>query len=63
MRVFALELDNDLRGVEERKRTIEDLIEPYLLQNGFINRTPRGRMATARAYEHMGLAIPEGFQV
>ena len=38
--------------------TIEDLIEPYLLQNGFINRTPRGRMATARAYEHMGFAAP-----
>ncbi|MBE5998418.1 MAG: Holliday junction branch migration DNA helicase RuvB [Eubacteriales bacterium] len=56
-------LDTLAASIGEDAGTIEDLIEPYLLQNGFINRTPRGRMATARAYEHMGLAIPEGFQV
>ena len=38
--------------------TIEDVYEPYLLQLGFIMRTPRGRMATSAAYEHMGLAAP-----
>ena len=56
-------LDTLAASIGEDAGTIEDLIEPYLLQNGFINRTPRGRMATLRAYEHMGLAIPEGLQV
>ena len=36
--------------------TIEDVYEPYLMQIGFLNRTPRGRMATISAYEHMGVA-------
>ena len=49
-------------SIGEDAGTIEDLIEPYLLQNGFINRTPRGRTATAKAYEHMGLALPEGLE-
>ena len=38
--------------------TMEDVCEPYLMQNGFLKRTPRGRMATPKAYEHMGYAIP-----
>lgn len=42
----------------EEPRTIEDIYEPYLIQRGFIKRTPRGRMATARAYAHMGRPIP-----
>ena len=37
--------------------TLEDVYEPYLLMNGFINRTPRGRVATERAYQHLGLAL------
>ena len=41
--------------VREEKDSIEEIIEPYLLQIGFLNRTPRGRMATRRAYEHFGL--------
>ena len=56
-------LDTLAASIGEDAGTIEDLIEPYLLQNGFINRTPRGRMATARSYEHLGLAMPEGFQL
>lgn len=40
--------------------TIEEVYEPYLMQIGFIERTPRGRMATARAYRHLGLALPDG---
>ncbi|MDO5132392.1 MAG: Holliday junction branch migration DNA helicase RuvB [Eubacteriales bacterium] len=47
-------------SIGEDAGTIEDLIEPYLLQNGFINRTPRGRMATAKAYAHMNLEVPDG---
>ena len=40
--------------------TIEDVYEPYLMQIGFLNRTPRGRMATISAYEHMGVASNQG---
>ncbi|MEJ7848858.1 MAG: Holliday junction branch migration DNA helicase RuvB [Pyrinomonadaceae bacterium] len=42
-------------SLHEEKDSIEEIIEPYLLQIGFLNRTPRGRMATRRAYEHFGL--------
>ena len=45
-------------AVGEEQDTIEDVYEPYLLQQGFIKRTPRGRVATARAYEHLGLERP-----
>ena len=47
-------------AVGEESVTIEDVYEPYLLQLGFLNRTPRGRMATASAYAHLGLKAPEG---
>jgi Holliday junction DNA helicase RuvB len=42
--------------VGEESDTIEDVYEPYLLQLGFLKRTPRGRVATERAYRHLGLA-------
>jgi holliday junction DNA helicase RuvB len=42
-------------ALHEEKDSIEEIIEPYLMQIGFLNRTPRGRMATRRAYEHLGL--------
>jgi len=42
-------------AIHEEKDSIEEIIEPYLLQIGFLNRTPRGRIATRRAYEHFGL--------
>jgi Holliday junction DNA helicase RuvB len=41
--------------IGEESITLEDVYEPYLLQLGFINRTPRGRLVTHRAYEHLGL--------
>lgn len=44
----------------EERGTIEDVLEPYLIQQGFLARTPRGRIATARAYEHFGLTAPKG---
>jgi holliday junction DNA helicase RuvB len=47
-------------AVSEESDTIEDVYEPYLLQCGFVKRTPRGRVATARAYEHLGLERPAG---
>ena len=48
-------LDTLAAAIGEDSGTIEDVYEPYLLKNGFINRTPRGRMATALAYDHMGI--------
>ncbi|WP_111976418.1 Holliday junction branch migration DNA helicase RuvB [Algibacillus agarilyticus] len=48
-------LDNLAAAIGEEKDTIEDVIEPFLIQQGFIQRTPRGRIATLRAYEHFGL--------
>ena len=42
-------------SLHEEKDSIEEIIEPYLLQIGFLNRTPRGRMAPRLAYEHFGL--------
>ena len=45
-------------SIHEEKDSIEEIIEPYLLQIGFLNRTPRGRMATRLAYEHFGLDTP-----
>ena len=47
-------------AVDEEPDTIEDVYEPYLLQQGLIKRTQRGRVITARGYEHLGLAAPEG---
>jgi Holliday junction DNA helicase RuvB len=44
--------------VSEEEDTLEDVYEPYLLQKGFIKRTPRGRVATAQAYQHLGLEPP-----
>ena len=45
-------------AIGEDAGTLEDVYEPYLLQNGFINRTPRGRMASPLAYSHMGYELP-----
>jgi holliday junction DNA helicase RuvB len=47
-------------AIGEEQDTIEDVLEPYLLQEGLLKRTPRGRVLTARAYEHLGLPLPEG---
>ena len=45
-------------SVSEEKDTIEDVYEPFLLLKGFLQRTPRGRMATERAYQHLGISAP-----
>jgi Holliday junction DNA helicase RuvB len=47
-------------AVGESTDTIEDVYEPFLLQQGLLARTPRGRIATPRAYLHLGLEIPKG---
>lgn len=46
-------------SIGEDPQTIEDVYEPFLLQRGFINRTPRGRVATPKAYKHLGIALEE----
>ncbi len=48
-------LDNMAAAIGEEKETIEDVLEPYLIQQGYLQRTPRGRIATDRAYLHFGL--------
>lgn len=52
-------LDNIAAAIGESPDTIEDVIEPYLIQQGFLQRTPRGRMTTALSYQHFGLEQPE----
>jgi Holliday junction DNA helicase RuvB len=51
-------LDNVAAAIGEEPGTIEDVIEPYLIQQGYLQRTPRGRIATAAAYRHLGVIPP-----
>ena len=51
-------VDNLAAAIGEERDTIEDVLEPYLIQQGFLQRTSRGRVATALAYRHFGLATP-----
>jgi len=51
-------LDNVATAIGEERDTIEDVIEPFLIQQGFLQRTPRGRVATLAAYRHLGVAPP-----
>ena len=48
-------VDNLAAAIGESRDTIEDVIEPFLIQEGYIQRTPRGRLATPRAFSHFGL--------
>jgi Holliday junction DNA helicase RuvB len=52
-------LDNVAAAIGEESGTIEDVIEPYLIQQGYLQRTPRGRIATPAAWRHFGLASPD----
>jgi Holliday junction DNA helicase RuvB len=51
-------VDNLAAAIGEERDTIEDVLEPYLIQQGYLQRTPRGRIATANAYQHFGLVQP-----
>ena len=53
-------LDNVAAAIGKERDTIEDVIEPYLIQQGYLQRTPRGRIATATAFRHLGLQAPQG---
>ena len=52
-------LDNIAASIGEERDTIEDVIEPYLIQQGYLQRTPRGRVATLAAFRHLGVAPPK----
>ena len=52
-------LDNIAASIGEERETIEDVIEPYLIQQGYLQRTPRGRIATLAAYRHLGVTPPK----
>ena len=54
-------LDTLAAAIGEDVGTLEDVIEPYLIQNGFLIRTPRGRVASERAYRHFGIPVMDGF--
>jgi Holliday junction DNA helicase RuvB len=51
-------VDNLAAAIGEERDTIEDVLEPFLIQQGYLQRTPRGRMATINTYRHFGLAVP-----
>jgi Holliday junction DNA helicase RuvB len=51
-------LENLAHAIGEDAETIEDVLEPFLIQQGFLQRTPRGRVAAPAAYRHLGLAAP-----
>lgn len=51
-------IDSLAAAISEERDTIEDVIEPYLIQQGFLARTPRGRIVTQNAYQHFGLPAP-----
>jgi Holliday junction DNA helicase RuvB len=52
-------VDNLAAAISEERGTIEDVLEPYLIQQGYLKRTPRGRMATSVSYQHFGLPLPK----
>ncbi|MGK2740606.1 Holliday junction branch migration DNA helicase RuvB [Tepidicaulis sp. LMO-SS28] len=69
LRTVAVKFSGGPVGIEtiaaalsEPRDAIEEIIEPYLIQQGFVNRTPRGRVLTALAFSHLGLAAPGGLQ-
>jgi Holliday junction DNA helicase RuvB len=52
-------IDNLAAAISEERHTIEDVLEPYLIQQGYIMRTPRGRVVTRHAYLHFGINLPK----
>lgn len=54
-------VDTLAAALSEQRDAIEDVIEPFLLQSGLLQRTPRGRMLTLNAYRHLGMAAPQGY--
>jgi Holliday junction DNA helicase RuvB len=55
-------IDNLAAAVGEERETLEDVVEPFLIQQGLLQRTPRGRIASLLAYEHFGITVPTSRQ-
>jgi Holliday junction DNA helicase RuvB len=53
-------VDSLAAAIGEERDTIEDVLEPFLIQQGFMMRTPRGRVVTSNAYQHFGFSAPQG---
>ena len=56
-------VDSLAAAISEERHTIEDVLEPYLIQQGFVQRTPRGRLLTPHAFRHLGLTAPAAVEV
>jgi holliday junction DNA helicase RuvB len=56
-------IDTIAASLSEGRDALEDVVEPYLLQLGFLNRTPRGRLLTHHAFKHLGLAVPNRSEI
>ena len=56
-------VDNIAAAIGEERDTIEDVLEPFLIQQGFLMRTPRGRVATRNAWLHFGMSVPSASPV
>ncbi|MGN6102232.1 MAG: Holliday junction branch migration DNA helicase RuvB [Devosia sp.] len=54
-------IDTLAAALSEPRDALEEIVEPYLIQQGFLQRTPRGRLLTALAFQHLGLSVPQGF--
>ncbi|HUV32665.1 MAG TPA: Holliday junction branch migration DNA helicase RuvB [Devosiaceae bacterium] len=54
-------IDTMAAALSEPRDALEEIVEPFLIQQGFIQRTPRGRLLTRLAFEHLGMAVPQGF--
>jgi holliday junction DNA helicase RuvB len=52
-------IDTIAASLSEARDGIEEIVEPFLIQLGFVKRTPRGRLLTAHAFRHLGLAVPQ----
>ena len=52
-------IDNLAAAIAEERGTLEDVVEPFLIQEGFLQRTSRGRIASPSAYEHFGMELPK----
>jgi Holliday junction DNA helicase RuvB len=52
-------IDNLAAAIGEERGTLEDVVEPFLIQEGFLQRTARGRIATPNAYQHLGATLPK----
>jgi Holliday junction DNA helicase RuvB len=55
-------IENLAAAIGEERDTIEDVLEPYLIQQGYLQRTSRGRVASVAAYRHFGIVAPSGMQ-